>query len=44
MEKMPPLDAVSGSILIVGTVLGKTWRYTLTGTQVINPFRDRDKG
>jgi hypothetical protein len=25
-------------------VLGKTWRYTLTGTQVINPFRDRDKG
>jgi lysophospholipid acyltransferase (LPLAT)-like uncharacterized protein len=44
MEKLLPLDAVSGSIILLGTLLGKTWRSTLTGTKLINPFHDRDKG
>jgi lysophospholipid acyltransferase (LPLAT)-like uncharacterized protein len=44
MEKIPPLDAISGTIFIAGTLLGKTWRYRLTGAGKIDPFRDRDKG
>ncbi len=28
----------------MGSILGRTWRYSITGTPEINPFRDRDKG
>jgi lysophospholipid acyltransferase (LPLAT)-like uncharacterized protein len=44
MEKTLPLDPVSTALLLIGTVLGKTWRYRVTGTKAIDPFRDRDKG
>ena len=44
MEKLVPLDPVSGALLLVGTVLGKTWRYRVTGTKAIDPFRDKNKG
>jgi lysophospholipid acyltransferase (LPLAT)-like uncharacterized protein len=39
-----PLDAVSATLLLGGSLLGKTWRYAVTGTKEIDPFRDRDKG
>jgi hypothetical protein len=38
-----PLDWVSGSIWCIGSLLGKTWRYSLEGTEFINPFVDRNK-
>jgi lysophospholipid acyltransferase (LPLAT)-like uncharacterized protein len=38
-----PLDWVSGSLWLIGSVLGKTWRYSLEGTTFINPFVDRNK-
>jgi lysophospholipid acyltransferase (LPLAT)-like uncharacterized protein len=38
-----PLDWVSGSIWLIGSLLGKTWRYSLEGTANINPFVDRKK-
>jgi len=44
MNKKIPLDTVSTFILILGTLLGKTWRYRITGSQKMNPFRDRNKG
>lgn len=44
MENIIPLDFVSAAILAVGSVLGKTWRVTLSGTKLIDPFHDRDKG
>jgi lysophospholipid acyltransferase (LPLAT)-like uncharacterized protein len=37
------LDWVSGSIWCIGSLLGKTWRYSLEGTENINPFVDRNK-
>jgi lysophospholipid acyltransferase (LPLAT)-like uncharacterized protein len=39
-----PLDPISAAILLFGTVLGKTWRFSVTGTKLIDPFHDRDKG
>jgi lysophospholipid acyltransferase (LPLAT)-like uncharacterized protein len=39
-----PLDAVSGPLWFGASLLGKTWRYAITGTKEIDPFRDRDKG
>jgi|WetSurMetagenome_2_1015567.scaffolds.fasta_scaffold00572_17 lysophospholipid acyltransferase (LPLAT)-like uncharacterized protein len=39
-----PLDPVSGSAWIFGSVLGRTWRFSVTGTRDIDPFRDRDRG
>jgi len=44
MKNQIPLDLVSGAVLLVWTILGKTWRYRVTGTKVIDPFRDRDRG
>jgi lysophospholipid acyltransferase (LPLAT)-like uncharacterized protein len=44
MKNLIPLDPVSGVLLFVGTILGKTWRYTVTGTKAIDPFRDRNNG
>ncbi len=44
MNNLVPLDPVSASIVVIGTVLGKTWRYHVTGTKAIDPFRDRDNG
>jgi hypothetical protein len=38
-----PLDWVSGSIWSIGSLLGRTWRYSLEGTGNINPFVDRNK-
>jgi lysophospholipid acyltransferase (LPLAT)-like uncharacterized protein len=38
-----PLDFVSGSIWRLGSALGKTWRYSLEGTEFINPFVDRNR-
>jgi len=38
-----PLDLVSGSIWCIGSLLGRTWRYSLEGTENINPFVDRNK-
>jgi len=38
-----PLDAVSGSIWCIGSILGRTWRYSLEGTSNVNPFVDRNK-
>ncbi len=38
-----PLDWVSGSIWCIGSLLGKTWRYSLEGTTNINPFIDRNR-
>jgi lysophospholipid acyltransferase (LPLAT)-like uncharacterized protein len=43
-NKMVPLDLVSASILLCGSILGKTWRLSVTGTTRIDPFHDRDKG
>ena len=39
-----PLDLVSGSAWVLGSVLGRTWRFSIEGTREIDPFRDRDKG
>jgi lysophospholipid acyltransferase (LPLAT)-like uncharacterized protein len=38
-----PLDVVSFSIWSIGSILGKTWRYTLDSDAPINPFKERDK-
>jgi len=43
-NKPVPLDLVSASILLCGSILGKTWRLSVTGTTLIDPFHDRDKG
>lgn len=39
-----PLDLVSGSAWVIGSILGRTWRFSLTAGSTINPFRDQDKG
>jgi lysophospholipid acyltransferase (LPLAT)-like uncharacterized protein len=39
-EKIP-LDAVSSAIFILGEVLGRTWRFSMTGRCDIDPFHDR---
>jgi lysophospholipid acyltransferase (LPLAT)-like uncharacterized protein len=39
-----PLDFASGAIWLLGSVLGKTWRFTVNGTKTIDPFKDQDKG
>jgi lysophospholipid acyltransferase (LPLAT)-like uncharacterized protein len=39
-----PLDPVSALILVLGTVLGHTWRYRITGSQWIDPFNDKGSG
>jgi lysophospholipid acyltransferase (LPLAT)-like uncharacterized protein len=44
MKNLVPLDPVSGAILAIGTILGTTWRYYVTGTKAIDPFRDRNNG
>jgi lysophospholipid acyltransferase (LPLAT)-like uncharacterized protein len=44
MNKKIPLDSVSRFILILGTVLGITWRYRITGSQKMNPFKNKNKG
>jgi hypothetical protein len=44
MNKLIPLDLVSGAIFLFGSALGKTWRFSVTGTKLIDPFQDRDKG
>jgi Uncharacterized protein conserved in bacteria len=44
MDALIPLDLVSSAILLAGSVLGKTWRVTLSGTKIIDPFHDRDQG
>jgi lysophospholipid acyltransferase (LPLAT)-like uncharacterized protein len=44
VKKKAPLDPVSCAILLAGTILGKTWSYHVTGTKIIDPFRDKDKG
>jgi lysophospholipid acyltransferase (LPLAT)-like uncharacterized protein len=44
MNKKIALDAVSAFILILGTLLGITWRYRITGSQKMNPFTNRNKG
>jgi lysophospholipid acyltransferase (LPLAT)-like uncharacterized protein len=43
VSRRVPLDIVSGSIWCIGTLLGRTWRYSLEGTENINPFIDRNK-
>jgi lysophospholipid acyltransferase (LPLAT)-like uncharacterized protein len=44
MDKKIPLDSVSASIVIFGTLVGITWRYRVTGTKAIDVFRDRAQG
>jgi lysophospholipid acyltransferase (LPLAT)-like uncharacterized protein len=44
MDQKVPLDLVSGSIWLIGSALGRTWRFAVEGTNKIDPFRDRDKG
>ena len=44
MNKKIPLDVVSTCILLLGTLLGITWRYRITGSQTMNPFTNRNKG
>jgi lysophospholipid acyltransferase (LPLAT)-like uncharacterized protein len=44
MEDKIALDSVSRAFLLAGSILGKTWRFSLTGTTKINPFRDTNKG
>jgi len=41
-EKIP-VDAVSAAIFILGEVLGRTWRFSMTGRCDLDPFRDRGK-
>ena len=36
-----PLDPVSASILVVGTLFGSTWRITMSGPPDLDPFHDR---
>ena len=43
-QKKIPLDAVSAAIFILGEVLGRTWRFTLSGRGDLDPFNDRGKG
>ena len=43
-SKKVPLDLVSGSIWLIGSILGRTWRFRIEGTKKIDPFKDRDKG
>jgi hypothetical protein len=44
VEPLIPLDFASGTILVLGSILGKTWRFAIEGTGEIDPFRDRGKG
>jgi len=44
MNKKLPLDTISAAIFLLGSLLGKTWRFQVTGTKLINPFIDRNKG
>lgn len=39
-----PLDAVSASIVIIGEILGRTWRFSMTGCGDCDPFHDNGKG
>lgn len=41
-EKIP-FDAVSATIFILGEVLGRTWRFTLSGRSDLDPFHDAGK-
>jgi len=41
-EKIP-LDAVSAALFILGEVLGRTWRFSMTGCCDLDPFRDSGK-
>lgn len=43
-QKKIPLDFASAAIWLVGSILGKTWRFTINGTKSIDPFKDTDKG
>jgi lysophospholipid acyltransferase (LPLAT)-like uncharacterized protein len=36
-----PLDHVSGSILLAGELIGRTWRTTLSDPGAVDPFHDR---
>jgi lysophospholipid acyltransferase (LPLAT)-like uncharacterized protein len=44
MQNKIPLDFVSGPLWLMGSLLGRTWRYTVQGTREIDPFRCRGKG
>jgi lysophospholipid acyltransferase (LPLAT)-like uncharacterized protein len=39
-----PLDAVSASIVIIGEMLGRTWRFSVDGRGDYDPFHDDGKG
>jgi lysophospholipid acyltransferase (LPLAT)-like uncharacterized protein len=43
-HKKIPLDAVSGPLWLLGSLLGKTWRFSVQGTREIDPFASRGKG
>jgi lysophospholipid acyltransferase (LPLAT)-like uncharacterized protein len=38
-----PFDAVSAAIFILGEVLGRTWRFSMSGHSDLDPFHDRGK-
>jgi lysophospholipid acyltransferase (LPLAT)-like uncharacterized protein len=42
-DRRVQLDVVSFLIWGLGSLLGKTWRYTLESNAPINPFKERDK-
>jgi lysophospholipid acyltransferase (LPLAT)-like uncharacterized protein len=44
MQNKIPLDPVSGPLWFAGSVLGRTWRYSVQGTREIDPFCSRGKG
>jgi len=39
-----PLDPASALILLIGTILGKTWRPVFTGVKQTDPFDDKGAG
>ena len=43
-QKIIPFDAVSASIFLIGEVLGRTWRFSLTCPDACDPFHDRGTG
>jgi lysophospholipid acyltransferase (LPLAT)-like uncharacterized protein len=43
-SKRVPLDIVSAFLLLTCSILGRTWRFSISGTKEIDPFKCRDKG
>ncbi len=44
VNALVPLDFTSGAIWLAGSLLGRTWRYSIERTGDIDPFKNRNSG